>query len=119
MAAEFLSDLWVHLSDGDEWVLDQPLVYNSDILGKMITVPRGFKTDFASVPRLPLSYAFFGNVAHKAAVVHDFLYQEKLVERKLADDVFYEAMEASGVWAWRRWPMYWAVRLFGGPIFEK
>ena len=41
---------------------------------RLITLPRGFVTDYDSVPRLPLAYWLLGGKRHKAAVVHDFLY---------------------------------------------
>ena len=100
------------LPDGNSWRLVAPLVYVSNIIGPL-RIPTGFITDFASVPRLPLAYMLMGGVAHKAAVVHDFLYQFGSVDRRTADRVFKEAMEVTGVSAWRRYPMYLAVRLFG------
>ena len=42
-----------------------------------------------------------------------------IVEREVADDVFLEAMAASGVAAWRRYPMYWAVRACGGSRYKR
>lgn len=78
-----------------------------------ITVPAGFTTDFASIPRfMPVSYSMLKGRAEKAAVIHDFLYRTQK-GRKYADDVFYEAMKDSGVpWAARQ-AMYWGVRLGG------
>lgn len=117
--AQFLNELVVHIKDDDStWVLDKDLIYKSDIQDNLITVPEGFETDFASVPRLPLAYWMMGNVAHKAAVVHDYLYRTGSVPKEVADKIFREAMETTGVWAWRRWPMYWAVSLFGGPNYK-
>lgn len=113
--ARFLTPLVVvHVSDRIKR-LAYPLEFMSVKLGGVITVPVGFETDFASVERLPLAYWLFGGVADEAAVVHDWLYSGRMsVTRKQADEVFHEAMKASGVAAWRRYPMTWAVRLFGG-----
>ena len=119
----FLTVLNVSLSDDQAadgrgyWVLNHPLVYQSVIAGRVIIVPEGFKTDFSSVPRLPLVYDLFGDTAHPAAVVHDFLYSTGELPREMADRVLLEAMAAEGVPAWRRLPMFWAVRLFGGRYF--
>lgn len=113
----FLSDLVVE-KRGDTWVLTEPLVFSSDVLDRHITVPAGFETDFASVPRLPVAYWLFGNVAQEAACVHDFLYSIGAVTRAQADDVFAEASEACGVAAWRRGPMWLGVRLFGGSRYS-
>lgn len=87
--------------------------------GIVLYVPAGFETDFASVPR------FFWRIlppigSYKAAaVVHDFLYAAgSKVTRRLADAIFYEAMYAQGVSAWKRVAMYWAVRMFGFLAFH-
>ena len=93
--------------------LAEPLVYYSALLQLLVTVPAGFVTDYASVPRAPLTYWLFGGVGDEAAVVHDFLYSSGAIPRQLADEVYGEALEACGVAAWRRGPMVLAVRLFG------
>lgn len=114
--AKFLTDLVVECVTDDKWRLTEPLVYESDITGT-ITVFPGFETDFASVPRLPIVYMLVGNKAHLPAVVHDYLYRYAVVPRKTADEVFLEAMNVCGIWSWRRYPMFWAVRLFGGACY--
>jgi hypothetical protein len=101
-----------------EWVLTRPLVYESDVLDARITVPQGFRTDFASVPRLPFVYWLYGgDFCDEAATIHDFLYSRGAVTRAQADAVFREAMRAEGVAAWRAWPMWLGVRLFGAPHY--
>lgn len=80
-----------------------------------VTVPEGFVTDFASIPK-----AFqwlihpFGSHA-PAAVLHDYLYaigQKRA--RRYADLLFLYAMQESGVRPWRAWTMFVMVKLFGG-----
>jgi len=116
--SRFVTRLEVELVDDDEndgrgaWRVTLPLVYESDIAGT-IAVPAGFVTDFASVPRIPVAYWLAGDTAHAPAVIHDFLYSTGETSRATADAVLCEAMAVSGVPAWRRWPMYLAVRLFG------
>lgn len=119
--AGFLTSLAVSLLDGSDstWTLDSALVYSSNLYEHVIIVPEGFTTDFASVPRLPLSYLFFGDTAHAAAVVHDYLYGSRTVSKTLADRIFLEAMGVSGIPAWRRYPMFLAVSLFGGFAYSK
>lgn len=111
--AGFLTELRARLIGEDEWALDAPLVYNSDVANMIIRVPNGFVTDFASVPRLPLAYLLTGDTAHKAAVIHDYLYRSKKISRKNADLVFLEAMKETGIPMWRRYSMFLAVRTFG------
>jgi hypothetical protein len=102
MNAEFLSDLVVVLSDDTandgqgEWRLETPLVFRA-AGGREFTVPTGFTTDFASVPRLPLAYLFAGNRAHRAAVLHDWLIRYEVVPRREADNLFREAMRATKI----------------------
>lgn len=111
--SEFLDPLCLtEIDDKIFQICDHPLRYQSDIAG-LLTVPVGFKTDFASVPRIGIIYAMLGDTAHQPAVVHDWLYYAGITTRKTADDVFLEAMIASGISAWRRWPIYWGVRAGG------
>lgn len=76
---KFLTKLHVELLDAkteageDLFQLLEPLIYESNTVG-IIIVPRGFVTDFASVPRVPIAYMLAGGVAKEAAVLHDFLY---------------------------------------------
>lgn len=116
--SRFVTELDVRLKDNG-WILDSALVYYSDLLGEYIEVPKGFATDYASVPRLPLAYALFGNTNHKAAVLHDYLYTTKPSSRKTADRIFLEAAKASGQPFFRRWMMYLGVRLGGGLAWKE
>jgi len=85
-----------------------------------VTVPRGFITDFASIPKILWSiYPPTGYYAH-AALLHDYIYSTGgrcvglfPATRKEADEWFFMQMKTDGV-GWRtRWTMYFAVRLFG------
>lgn len=79
----------------------------------LITVPEGFLTDFASVPR-PFWILFPPDGQYtQAAVLHDFLYSTQLRPRKEADNIFLEAMEVLGVPLIKRRIMWRAVRMFG------
>lgn len=106
-------------SDDGQWVLDSPLVYVSDHLGATVTVPAGFHTDLASVPRLPVIYMLFGNRARQASVVHDYLYGSGEVSRKDADEVFYEAAVATGVPKWAAKAMWSGVRVGASSHYSK
>jgi hypothetical protein len=116
--SEFKTHLVVELIDDERglWRLLSPLVYLSDMIGNVV-VPTNFETDFASVPRIPVAYFLAGDTARWAAVVHDYLYGEKAYPRAKCDDVFLEAMTASGVPWWRRRIMHAAVRIFGGFVY--
>ena len=128
------------------WTLDTPLKFDSDTLTdegrnllkycgvrvtnkNVVSVPKGYITDLASVPRFCWAFIAPFDVA-RAAVVHDILYEkintaykgEKILTkhdrekyRKVADDVFKEGMESAvpPVPKWKIWAAYNAVRVFG------
>jgi len=126
-----------------KWKLDLELTYDTDILTEeerkglqeigvpvtddgIITVPAGFETDLASVPRAGWAFIAPFDVA-RAAVVHDLLYKairdaraegKKINVRKLkkaADKVFLDAMKLTEpvISGWKVWSCYGAVRMFG------
>lgn len=113
--SKFLTPLDVEeISDSIFAVANAPFQYQSDLLKKIIVVPVGFYTDFASVPRyLPLVYAALGDTAHEPAVIHDWLYYSALTDRKTSDAILLEAMKVWGMSAWRYYPIYWGVRAGG------
>ncbi len=119
MISRFLSELRVELINDAAnegrglWRLTAPLVYRSNVADELFIVPRGFATDFASVPRLIIVFAAVGDTAHEAAAVHDFLYSTHPVSRKIADAVLREAAIVSCVPAWRAWLLWAGVRAFG------
>ena len=119
--AQFLTPLRVERTDDHKWRLTAPLEYESDIAG-LIVVPRGFETDFASVPRLPIAFLLAGDTSHHAAVVHDWLYRmgaTPAVSRKKADDVFAEAAAVRREPGLRVNLMWAAVRAFGWRSWKK
>ena len=114
MSARFLTPLVLAKPPGAEfWTVDEPFVFDSPALGVTITVPRGFLTDLASVPRLPVIYLLTGATGDEPAVIHDFLYTTKPCTRAQADAVFYEAAIACGMPRWRAWLMWAGIRAGG------
>jgi hypothetical protein len=112
----FLSPLRVEQLDKDNWKLLDTLRFYSVELGRMILVPTGFVTDFASVPRLPFIYWATGGTAEAPAVLHDWLYRTgaESVTRKQADAVFSEAIiSREYYWKLRAWSMWAGVRIGG------
>ena len=100
--------------DGERIIqLNQPLVYYSDHLGRSVSVPKGFRSDGASVPRaLWWIYPPFGRYL-EAAVVHDWFCVTQSISYTDAAIVFREAMAVCGVNKWRRQKMFMAVKFFG------
>ncbi|RFP32406.1 DUF1353 domain-containing protein [Duganella sp. BJB476] len=119
--SRFLTKLQLEVADNTDdgkWVLTAALIYQSDVAGRTFVVPRGFQTDLASVPRLPVIFLLTGDTSNQAAAVHDYLYSSHEVTREMADAVLREASEVTGVPAWRRWLMWAGVRAGGASHWE-
>jgi hypothetical protein len=90
LMAEFKTPLVVRLlpecPDIEQWQLVEPLIYDSDILGRIV-VPIDFITNFVSFK--PLNY-----LAHRPATIHDYLSSCSDVEIEVANRVFKEAMDS-------------------------
>lgn len=122
----FLSDLATVLVDDTAasgrgiWRVVQPFIYQSDVLGKTITVEPGFLTDFASVPRVPVLYLLFGDTSHRAAVLHDWLYHHhEVCDEATANLVLLEAAKVARIPAWRRLGIYLGVKIGGSSSWEE
>lgn len=121
MKIEFLSALVVEEIDDGHWKLTEPFraLIKDDPYQRHLTVPAGFVTDFASVPRIPIAYELVGGRANKPAVLHDYLYTigGTELDRLYADDVLLAAMKADGLDSVRAQAMYDAVRQCGAEHF--
>lgn len=111
--SKFITELETRDIDDNKVVLLSDLVYESDLLKTTITVPKGFISDKASVPRVPIAYMAFGDRAHRESVVHDLIYKEGKIPRRKADAIFLEAMKARNKKWWIRSCMWLGVRLGG------
>jgi hypothetical protein len=102
------------------------LELQEDYTYKNITIPKGFRYDGASVPRLFMFLIGFERrgVHDPAALVHDYLYQnrgyidsneKKILKyiRKDSDNIFYDIMKIVGVMKWHAKLAYYAVRVGG------
>ena len=119
--AKFVGELDIICRADKVWELAKELVYLSDLVG-WIVVPKGFCTDLASVPRIPIAFMLWGDRAHYEAVIHDYLYRIEAmpnVSYAEANKVFLEAMKVRGKgWA-VRWAMYLGVVVGGWSAFKK
>lgn len=98
---------YYYLLDPLKWMPNQGQPFHA------VTVPAGFVTDLASIPRafwsvLPKT----GRYAY-AAIVHDYLYWVQDVTRSEADEILKTVMMDSDVHALTIQTIYHAVRLFG------
>ena len=110
----------IHTKNPRERELFLPFTYITKS-GDKITVPAGFFTNFASVPRI--LWGILPQLDHygKAAVIHDYLYRTPNLQytRKQADNILKDACEDLNVKPWKTWALYSAVRLFGWHAWGK
>ena len=101
-------------ADSKSFMLLDHLQYRIGESAFAIDVPRGFVTDFASVPRLLWSFGLspYGSFS-KAAVIHDYLYWAQGCTREQADNLMMIAMKESGVGSFQAKLLHWGVRLGG------
>lgn len=103
-------------SVGDSWVVEAPLVYFDKKESFAITVPIGYKTDLASVPRIAWRIVRPDHpTARRAAVVHDYIYTDltDMFTKKQADEIFYQALLEEGTSKFLAYMMYLSVRVGG------
>ncbi|MCK8492917.1 DUF1353 domain-containing protein [Spirosoma sp. RP8] len=104
----------------DRWELVYSVTYQTKA-GK-VTVPRGYTTDFASVPMI--LWGFFPPIGrhNRATILHDWWYDNRLFQkelgmkeaRRLADQELYEQLKlVEPNKPIRNYCMYLACRLFG------
>lgn len=114
-----------------KWRLLEPLIVDAG--GKQVSVPSGFQTDLASIPRIAWPIVAPFELSLAAPIVHDKCYETgqimvrataadawvpTRVTRAQADRLLYDVAAAEGVWWWRRWLAYHAVRLFGAEFWK-
>jgi len=102
--------------DGKYWLVREQFTWPSKF--GFETVPQGFVTDLASIPRplwalLP-KWEGYG----PPAIVHDYLYYSQHTTRYVADQWLLIAMDDMGVGKVKRYTIYAALRLFGGPAWK-
>ena len=113
METKFLTELKTQDIDDENSFLLEDLIYQSKIYKGIITVPRGFVSDGSSTPRVPIIFLLYGDRSHREGFLHDFLYRTHLTSKKMADDIFFEAMESREKSFFLKWGMYLGVKLGG------
>ena len=117
----FSAPLTVTKIDNDVWMVETHFTYFTTS-GREIIVPRGFITDFASVPWGVRNFFPKDYDGTQAAVLHDYLYSKRFkhgITRKECDDIFLEAMKVLNVGWLRRQVMHKAVRSAGWAYWNK
>lgn len=113
----FINSLDLRVYQPGEWVVLNDLDYKP-IRGNVITTPRGFVTDLASIPAPLRGILNVNGRSRMPAVLHDFLYsvQPQGITRERADNLFYEALVSVGVLPAVAW-VYWAGVRMGGWMY--
>lgn len=101
------------------WILEEPIVYQSDLLGEEVIVPAGFIYDGSSLPpwlkAIPIISFFVKDkiVYPGAAALHDFGYRFGVWPRKTTDALYQEALLVEKAHPVRARLRYWGVRAGG------
>jgi hypothetical protein len=106
------------LSGRAVWELIEPMLFESEQFGDIV-IPPTFRTNYASVPRLPLVFLLAGDRSYKEAALHDWLYTVHSLTREQADAVFLEALLLNPLISpGLAHTMHRAVRWFGQSSWE-
>lgn len=104
--------------ESEGFLLLEDYTYEIGDSGKVITVPAGFVTDFASIPFPVRGILPSQGYYSRGAVIHDFLYWSQLCTREQADNLLWIAMKESDVPAWKRQAVYWGVNIGGDSAWD-
>jgi len=107
----------------NKYQLVMPLSFHHAPDRKYYVVPKGFITDFASIPFF-MKWLIDDNGKHirEAAVLHDWLYSDLCnvhgMTREKADSLFWWAMDSLGAPNWKKDMVYASVRAFGWLFYK-
>jgi hypothetical protein len=110
-----------YIDNKDILILNNELIYYDPRSKQLIIIPIGFESDGASIPQFMWSivgHPFQKNV-RPAAILHDYLYRNKLFTRKRCDQIFYDAMRYETVSYFKAQSFYISVRNFGKLSYKK
>lgn len=94
-------------------------VLNEDMKLRNLTVPAGFMTDFASIPRVFRSLFSSSSAPwQRAAVLHDYMYSSTTFSRKYCDRSYLYQSRMDGTSEFASTTQYVALRLFGWLAFR-
>lgn len=84
----------------------------------IIFVSSGFETDLASTPRVVWVFCPPW-IGEEAAVIHDWIYRKGELNRRVADAIYYQALQVMGVVWLLRILMWLSVRIFGRSSYKR
>lgn len=115
----FLNSAVMTPHKGGRWKMLEPFNYLA-VGDNLITIPKGFVHDLASIPKVFRMFFSVNGPHRNAAILHDWGYykggyvSEYLkLKRVQVDKLFLNAMKETGVGYFKRYAMYYAVRVGG------
>lgn len=118
--SKFTTPLDLRAHGVKKWeVLTEFEYWRENDANEVIKVPKGFITDLATIPRVLWSILPPHDTYAKAAVLHDYLYNNAINSKEYADDVFDEALKVLGIPPWKRKIMVTMVKIFGRGNYHK
>lgn len=105
---------FIPLTEG-EYLLERDMdyKYTTENLTLTIKVPKGFVTDFASIPSFLFWLIKKDGPILIPAVLHDYLYATNLLNKTVSDSLFFQLMETYKVSKLKRHLVFLAVLLLG------
>lgn len=102
-------------------ILRESLRYYDKRSKQLFIIACGLVSDGASIPRFlwPILGHPFQHPMREAAILHDFLYYYNVVPRKIADQIFYDALVESGMNRYKAQIYYFGVRVGGRSAYKK
>ena len=105
-------------ADWDYYYLRAPISWKPEPPNEQsfisVTVPRGFVTDFASIPRPFWSLLPPTSKYTHSAIIHDYLYWTQDGSRLIADQIFRMGMTELRVPKWQVFVIFQSVNWLGG-----
>jgi len=107
-----MSGVIVQVLVPDSWCNRSLYQLEEDVSLGFWTVPKGYVSDGATVPRI--LWPLFPPIGRylKATLVHDYLITNSDLSRKECDQAFLECLKILKITGWRASTMYFAVRLW-------
>lgn len=106
-------------ADDHDCMLVNDLIYSIGRSGISVTVPKGFVTDFASIPQSLWSFGLSPHGRYsKAAIIHDYLYWAQGCTKEQADNILLLAMKESNVSSVQEISIYEGPHFGGAPSWD-
>jgi uncharacterized protein DUF1353 len=105
-------------SDGQHWIVKEPLTYIVGTSKESVTVPIGFVTDLASIPPILQSIIQQNGSYLLPAVVHDYLYWKQTCTQPQSDGILMLAMIEQKVSLFHRTSIFQAVQAAGSLAWD-